>query len=206
MMIRTITLAFLGLFFSLSNNLLAQNEQQAKKVLDKASSVIKATEGASAQFKISGANGFKNSGTIIIKNNMFHINTSQAMIWFNGKTQWTYLKANNEVNVSTPNASKQAIMNPYAFINMYKHGYKLSMKTIGNTHQVHLISTSSNASIKEMNISLNKVSSIISSAKILHNGNWLTINISNFKSKKISNATFVFNSKDFPSAEVIDLR
>ena len=145
MMIRTITLAFLGLFFSLSNGLLAQNEQQAKKVLDKASSVIKATEGASAQFKISGANGFKNSGTIIIK-------------------------------------------------------------TIGNTHQVHLISTSSNASIKEMTISLNKVSSVISSAKILHNGNWLTINISNFKSKKISNATFIFNSKDFPSAEVIDLR
>ena len=198
MMIRTITLALLGLFFSLSNNLLAQNEQQARKVLDKASSVIKATEGASAQFKI--------SGTIIIKNNMFHINTSQAMIWFNGKTQWTYLKANNEVNVSTPNASKQAIMNPYAFINMYKHGYKLSMKTIGNTHQVHLISTSSKASIKEMTISLNKVSSVISSAKILHNGNWLTINISNFKSKKVSDATFIFNSKDFPSAEVIDLR
>lgn len=206
-MIRTITLAFLGLFFSLSNGLLAQNEQQAKKVLDKASSVIKATEGASAQFKISGANGFKNSGTIIIKNNMFHINTSQAMIWFNGKTQWTYLKANNEVNVSTPNASKQAIMNPYAFINMYKHGYKLSMKkTTGNIHQVHLISTSSKASIKEMTISLNKVSSVISSAKILHNGNWLTINISNFKSKKVSDATFIFNSKDFPSAEVIDLR
>ncbi len=26
----------------------------------------------------------------------------QAIVWYNGKTQWTYMKKTNEVNVSNP--------------------------------------------------------------------------------------------------------
>ena len=50
--------------------------------------------------------------------------TAKATVWFNGKTQWSYMPSTNEVNVSTPNEVQQAAMNPYTFINMYKSGYK----------------------------------------------------------------------------------
>jgi hypothetical protein len=35
---------------------------------------------------------------------------------------------------------------------------------------------------------------------------WTTIDISGFKQSKLSAGMFRFNSKDFPNAEVIDLR
>jgi hypothetical protein len=35
---------------------------------------------------------------------------------------------------------------------------------------------------------------------------WTTIDIKNFKKANITDGTFRFNSKDFPSAEIIDLR
>lgn len=35
---------------------------------------------------------------------------------------------------------------------------------------------------------------------------WSTIKVSNFRAKNVSNSTFVFNSKDFPKAEIVDLR
>lgn len=35
---------------------------------------------------------------------------------------------------------------------------------------------------------------------------WTTISISNFQSKNQPNSTFIFSAKDFPQAEVIDLR
>jgi len=41
---------------------------------------------------------------------------------------------------------------------------------------------------------------------MLHNGKWTTIMISNFRASNLSDSMFSFNSKDFPEAEIIDLR
>jgi hypothetical protein len=42
--------------------------------------------------------------------------------------------------------------------------------------------------------------------KLLQNNRWTTFIISDFKRENIADGKFKFNSKDFPSAEVIDLR
>ena len=42
--------------------------------------------------------------------------------------------------------------------------------------------------------------------KMRQGSQWSTIKISNFQAKNQSDATFVFNAKDYPSAEMIDLR
>jgi outer membrane lipoprotein-sorting protein len=42
--------------------------------------------------------------------------------------------------------------------------------------------------------------------KLLQKQKWTTFTISNVKTTKLSDSEFRFNSKDFPSAEVIDLR
>lgn len=102
--------------------------QSAQQVLDRTAKVIGNKSGASANFTISNAKIGSSSGTIAIKGNKFNARTPQAIVWFNGKTQWSYLKKTNEVNISTPTQAQQMAMNPYTFINIYKTGYKMNMK------------------------------------------------------------------------------
>ena len=81
-----------------------QNASQARSILDKAASVIGRKGGATANFSISGKYG-NSSGTIAIKGNKFRATTPDAIVWYDGKTEWTYIKKNEEVNVSTPDES-----------------------------------------------------------------------------------------------------
>lgn len=184
----------------------ATQAQTAQQVLDKTASVIGNKNGASANFSISGSKYGGASGTIAIKGNKFNARTSQAIVWYNGKTQWTYLKKTNEVNVSTPTQAKQLSMNPYTFINIYKTGYNMSMKTEGGNYVVHLTAQNTKKTIPELYITINKKSHVPSQVKMRQGKEWSTITVSNFKSKAVSDKVFTFNSKEFPSAEVIDLR
>lgn len=184
---------------------MAQNASQARKVLDKTAAIVGRKSGASASFKIASSK-YNTSGTLAIKGNKFYANTPKATIWYNGKTQWSYMSSTNEVNVSTPSQAKQLSMNPYVFINLYRSGYGMGVKTVGNSYQVHLTATDGSRTIKELYITVNRKSYIPSQVKMKQDGAWTTINISNFTTKSISDGIFTFNSKDYPSAEVIDLR
>lgn len=80
----------------------------AKKVLDQAAAKFNIKSGTTANFTIS-SDKIKQSGTISIKGNKFQATTPSAIVWYNGKTQWTYVKKNEEVNVSTPNRSEGVV-------------------------------------------------------------------------------------------------
>lgn len=184
---------------------MAQNSKQAMKILDKTAAVVGRSGGASASFSISGNNLGATNGTIAIKGNKFYAHTPEATVWFNGKTQWTYMKATNEVNVTTPNEAKQAQMNPYKFITIYKSGYNLDMKNQGNAYQVHMTAQNKKRSMQELYITISK-NHVPTQVKMRQGENWTTINISNFKAKDQNDAVFNFKAKDFPKAEIIDLR
>lgn len=198
----SLIILMLSLFLGNAN---AQNAQQARATLDKVAKVVGHSGGASASFTMTNATG-TTSGTIAIKGNKFHARTAQAIIWYNGKTQWTYMKKNDEVNVSTPTQAQQQLMNPYAFINIYKSGYTASMKVSGNTQKVHLVAQNKSRSIQELYISVDKRTYVPTSVKMKHGNKWSSITIKNFSTKNLPNSMFTFNSKDYPSAEVIDLR
>lgn len=182
-----------------------QNASQARRILDKAASVIGRNGGATANFSISGKYG-NSSGTIAIKGNKFRATTPDAIVWYDGKTEWTYIKKNEEVNVSTPTEAQQQAMNPYKFITIYKNGFNLSMTSTASDHNIHLVAQNQSRTIKEMYITVDKRTNLPKQVKMRQQNGWSTINISNFKAVNQSDATFRFNSKDFPHAEVIDLR
>ena len=84
-LITTLLLAFTSIY--------AQNAAQARKVLDKTAAVVGNKNGASANFTLNNKYG-KTNGTIAIKGNKFVASTPDATMWFDGKTQWTYMKKN----------------------------------------------------------------------------------------------------------------
>lgn len=181
----------------------ADNAKDARKLLDKTASLIEKSGGAKASFAISGSN-VNQSGTIAIKGNKFCATTPAAIMWYDGKTQWTYVKANNEVNIATPNAAKQQQMNPYSFLSLYKKGYTLSVKTQNKHNVVHMVAQGK-ANIQEAYVTLDSRGYPVQ-IRMKQGGKWMTIVIKDFQLKKMADSSFVFNSKDYPTAEVVDLR
>lgn len=185
--------------------LLPVSAQTAQQVLDKTAAVVSAKNGAQASFTIKGDN-MNTSGTIAIKGRKFHATTPQAVVWFDGKTQWTYIKKNDEVNVANPSDSELAAINPYSFMYMYKKGYSYTMVKKGASYEVHLTATDKQRSIQEMYLVIIQKSYVPSQIRLKQKKGWTTIDIRHFKATNLSDGLFRFNSKDFPSAEVIDLR
>jgi len=54
------------------------------------------------------------------KHNKFKLEMPDMETWFDGKTQWVWIKSTNEVNVSTPSSAEIAAISPLALLNIYK--------------------------------------------------------------------------------------
>ena len=195
-----VLMAFLTAHFSF----LTAYGQTAQQVLDKTAAVVSYKKGVQASFTISSKQYGSTSGTIDIKGRKFHATTHEAVVWFDGKTQWTYVRQNDEVNVNTPSAADLQAINPYNFIYMYKQGYAATMTKSGNSFIVTL--KGKGKSISEMVITINKKTYVPSQIRMLQNKQWTTINVSNFKTANLSEGVFRFNPKSYPNAEIIDLR
>ncbi len=180
--------------------------QTARQVLDKCAQTVTNKNGVKADFTMTSAQYGSASGSIAVKGRMFNASTPQATMWFDGKTLWTYMAKSDEVNVTTPNEVQLQTLNPYNFINLYKQGFKYSMTKSGQTFNVHLTATDQKRKIREMFIVVDKSNWQPTEVKMLQNSKWTTFTISNLKTAKLDDSTFKFNAKDFPSAEVIDLR
>ena len=179
--------------------------QTAKSVLDKAAATVSAKEGIKANFRLSGTHG-NTKGSIAVKGRKFYATTPQATVWFDGKTQWTYMKNNDEVNVANPTESQLQAINPYNFINLYKKGYNYTLNKSGNDYVVHLTASNPQTKIKEMFISVDKKSYHPTQIKMLQGNKWTIFYITDLRKEALPDSQFRFNAKDFPTAEVIDLR
>lgn len=179
--------------------------QTARQVLEKTAGIVSARSGTQAMFTIKSER-MNTSGTISLKGKKFHATTPQATIWFDGKTLWSYLQSNDEVNVTTPSDAELAAINPYNFIYMYKKGYNIDMKKKGGSYVVHLTATDKKSGIQEMYVTILQKTSVPSQVRMKRGKEWMTIDIRNFQKKSLADGLFRFNSKDFPQAEIIDLR
>ncbi len=180
--------------------------ESAKRILDKAAATVSNPGGVQAHFQMISKQFGTTEGEIAVKGNKFHATTPDATIWFDGKTQWTYMKGNDEVNISNPTEAQLQAINPYNFINIYKKGYKLEAKKVEHFYEVHLIPTDKNRKIQEMYIVVDETSYHPTHVKMKQKDKWSTIVISRLKTASLSDNLFKFNSKDFPQAEIIDLR
>lgn len=180
--------------------------ESAKSILDKAAATVSNPNGVQANFEMRSKQFGNTTGSISIKGKKFHASTPQAIIWFDGKTQWTYMKQNDEVNVSNPSEEELQAINPYNFINIYKKGFKLLAKKVNTSYEVHLKATDKKRKIQEMYIIVDQNSYRPTHIKMLQNGKWSVLIISGLKATNLSDGLFQFDAKDFPQAEIIDLR
>ena len=89
---------------------------------------------------------------------------------------------------------------------MYKKGYKSTMRKDGDLYIIHLTADSKAKKVQELFVSVDSKTSTPTQVKMLQGKKWTTFDVSNLKQESLPDAYFRFNAKDFPTAEVIDLR
>ena len=203
---RQIKYLLLFVAIMVANVAIALNTNQAKACLDKATAKVSSLGGFTARFALSrpGSVG-RTSGTISVKGTKFVATTPQTTVWFNGTTQWSYMKSTDEVNISTPTEAQRLSMNPYALMTLYRQGYNLSMTTEGGAYVIHMKATTPKRNIPEAYVTVNKAYQL-QTIKIKQANKWTTISVSDIQRKNLPDAIFTFNKKRHPSAEIIDLR
>lgn len=193
----------------------AQKDPQARKVLDATASALQKQGGFQIQFTATtfqkGQEQGCMSGTMLIKGKKFRLSTPDVTTWFDGKTQWSYLKANEEVNVSTPTDEELQTLNPYAFIALYKSGYDYTMKpttTYGKaSYEIKLRAESNNQPIKTLLLDVEQATRMPLCVRIYDGQTWVRIAINSVAGKqKFNDDVFRFNANDYPQAEIIDMR
>jgi len=199
-------------------SVVAQNADQSRDILDKVSLQFEQSKGISLDFKITTTDESSGSytpqtGKAQIKGNMFKLTMEDMDIWFDGKTQWVYMKGVNEVNISNPTNEELATISPLALLNTYKTSYTLQ-KTKNATvngsavHEIGMTPTLKSSDIKQLTVSIDKKNNTLIQVKTsMKNGMNSIIQISNYNANNnFSDLIFKFDKTKYPNAEIIDLR
>ena len=203
----------------LSLPVIAQQQQsQAKSILDKTAEAFRKAGGVKADFTVKvitdGLIEGVEHGTIQLKGEKFVLKTTDIVTWFDGKTQWSYVAKNDEVNVSNPTQEELQQINPYTFLYMYQKGfsYKLgTMKTFRGKAIWEVVLTAKDKAQDLERITLYVAKEGYEPLYILlqqrAHPTRNAITVTGYQTgQKYADTLFTFDRKQYPSAEIIDLR
>ena len=197
----------------------AQSEVKAKEILAEVSKKYRNYDVIKTEFSYTLENPQAKiketqSGTLFVRSkvNKYKIILKGQELISDGKNQWTYLKADKEVQLSEVDNSSDAL-NPAKIFTIYEKGFKSvytnDTKLNGKVlHNIDLTPLDGKRSFFKVRLQIDKLSKQISNAVIFDkNGNRYTYTIKTFTPNvKVPESTFAFDSKLYPGVEVVDLR
>ncbi|NEU08121.1 outer membrane lipoprotein carrier protein LolA [Flavihumibacter sp. R14] len=200
-------------------NVSAQSETKAKSILSEVSKKYRSYDAIKTEFSLTINNpqakiNETQSGTLYIrsKSNKYKVILKDQELISDGKNQWTYLKEDNEVQLSSVDNSPNAL-NPAKIFTIYEKGFKSlytnDSKDNGKVyHNIELTPTDSKTPFFKIKLKVDKLTKQIVNAVIYDkNGSHYTYAIKSFTPNiKIPESTFAFDAKKHPGVEVVDLR
>lgn len=183
----------------------AQQDAKAESILNKMAATYRQAGGISLTF------GGTQRGKLLLKGDKFYLESGGIQTWFDGKTQWSYVSQNEEVNVSTPTPEELQSINPYALLTSYKKSFNyryVGEKTRqGKRGQEILLTPKASQDVKSITLNVKKNGSPVYIAIQLPNGDKQEFQVSSYQTGvNLPDATFRFNKQKYPQAEIIDLR
>lgn len=191
-------------FVLFTNLAKAQNDPNAKKILDAVSSKLKTFKGISANFNLTSTSktGKQNNnvkGKIFIKGNKYYIQQSSTEIFSDGIKTWNY-NGNDEVTVSNVDADAQTLTPQKLLTNFYDKDfiYKLTAST-GNFNEIEMIPIDKRKNFKQVNVFVDKAKMMITKAKVLDkSNNTILFTLNNINtSLSIPDSKFVFDKSKY---------
>ncbi|MCH5169070.1 MAG: hypothetical protein J1F27_05460 [Prevotellaceae bacterium] len=213
MMKRTILLlvCYLSLFSIHSS--LAQED--AIKVLDIAAERIRQAGNVKIEYHASIFSGTTErasaTGTMWLQESKMKLEADGVTTWYDGKTRWCYVPASNEVSIDEPSRKEMAAMNPYTFMEIYKKGFKISVKESvlrgAPVYEVYLKAKYAKMDVKEVYVDIRKSDYQPLCIRVRESNDWQRVSITNFTGNlRLNDSFFTFSEKEHPNVLVNDMR
>ena len=188
---------------------LAQQEG-ARDILRRAADTFLREGGVYVSFSLRSSEGLS-SGTLRLKGEKFVLEAGGMTTWFDGHTQWTYLPSSDEVNISEPTDEELQTLNPYAWLYLYDREYDLQSlpaETSGQ-YKIEMSARSAGEQVERLVLWLDKsgLHPVKFSLTLAGNMEPTLITVRDYRTRQpYTDAMFVFDPGEYPTAEVIDLR
>jgi outer membrane lipoprotein carrier protein len=194
-------------------------DPQAGQILDHAAQKAKSMKSLQADFTLvieDRKEKTKNTsaGSVLLKQNMYKITSEKSIIFFNGKTMWTYLPDNNEVTITEPiNQADDFMSNPALFFTMYQRDFKyryVRETAVNGTqcHEIDLFPKNLNQPYSRVKVFISlqsELPEIITS--VGKDGVDYTVYLKNLVlDRDVNPSTFTFDPVKFKKVEVVDMR
>lgn len=183
--------------------------ESASDLLSRAAKSYRDAKSITATYSMT-ADGHTSSGKITIAGDRFHISSADLTAWYDGKTQWTYSPAINEVNITDPTREELEQINPFAVINAFRRNYKAAWQgnASGKLRKIVLTPNDAKADIRRVTLTIN-TSTLFPTEIVLTlaDKRSLTLRVSSAsKGNALPLSTFRFEKSKMPRAAVVDLR
>lgn len=184
-------------------------ENEANALLDRMAEKFHRSKGVWIQYSVRSDEG-SSEGVIQVKDEKFLLKSPGVTTWFDGHTQWTYLEVNDEVNISEPTSEELQTLSPFAWIGLYKQGYTSQIESSGGRASIIVMEAiEPNTDLQRVQLYVERVKLFPIEIRMWRKNSTEDILIK-IKAcdmdKNYPDSMFVFNKKDYPTAEVIDLR
>ena len=182
----------------------------ARDILRRAADAFRRSGGVSASFSVRSPEG-NSTGVIRLRGEKFVLEAGGMTTWFDGHTQWTYLPESDEVNISEPTDEELQTLNPYAWLSLYDRGYDLKLlpADASDIYKVEMLARSPEAQVSRLVLWLDKsgLQPVKFSLTLAGSVEPTEITVGNYRTgQTYADAMFAFNPREYPTAEVIDLR
>ena len=189
--------------------------QDAMKVLDDTAERIRQAGNVKIEYRASIFAGStekaSQSGTMWLQQSKIKLETEDLTTWYNGKTRWCYVPSVNEVSIDEPSQKEMAAMNPYTFMNIYKKGFKMTVKeTVLRSeavYEVYLKARYAKMDVKEVYVDIRKSDYQPLCIRVREDNDWQRVSVYSFTGNlNLSDDFFTFKESEHPNVLINDMR
>lgn len=188
---------------------LVAQAQTPQQMLDKAIAALRSAGTISANYKVKSSQG-SNAGTIVMAGSKYRLVSNEMKCWYDGKTQWTWSQATDEVNITNPTAEDLQMTNPMAAATDFKTNFNM-WKSKGQIpgHYAIMLRPKKKSNIDQVYLYLSNGSNLLHIAHIrMSDGSTFTLTLTGYKTKQsLPASTFTYDKSMVPAGtQVVDLR
>jgi outer membrane lipoprotein-sorting protein len=151
------------------------------------------------------------TGTLLVKGDQYRLDIAGQKVICDGKTVWTYIAESKEVQINAVEENEN-VLTPTRLLTSYSKDYKskLTGEATKDGRAQYVINLKPNADKSFTEVELNVDKELYRITRIAiqdKSGNTFSYIVNKFESNvPVNDSDFVFNAKDYPGVEIIDMR